>query len=362
MYFSLGVGLAVVVLLFWIHGDVWQMGKGLADYFTLSQQHVGWLRDSKLNSLPRRIIQFSGPSAVALIGLIWVADKVLLAPRWRNLLAPWLPSAAMALTFLITHPRLGGAGRDAFVVTLAASSLVGFRGCRRFPFSKNLLYSLILPSLMAGLLMAFVSTTDFWALAAGCWSAALTAVVLGLVVSGAAGEEGHLSRSVASWALVGGFAIILLGFQRLAFEETVPTVFQLTEQVENGPYLGLFTDVETKKGLENLYRDLQPYRSTTERVLFFPKFSAGYLFLNARPKVWNLFDANCPAIIWARCVDYINGGAGKPNLVVNVRWEEKSLNFRPDSQPELLRLIQQDYQLVQKRELYDIYVPNAGST
>ncbi len=323
--------------------------------------------------------KWSGESALDLVYQLWngVSYKPLLGGLLlvTALSSRRAPRIALATTLLLSvalffanRAVIGGNGFMGFLRYQALLApffyVLSDRDSETHP--PAMIWGIWLPSLTAGLAMAWSSNMGIQAAAVGLVPASLVSLYFaGLFLSAKQPLIGRVPRS-ARFALP-TLLCVAIGAYSLRTVYMDDSLGELTEPVKQGPYKGLYTTPRKHEFLMQLSRDLETARNVGGKaILFQPHFPAGYLLTQLKPAALSVW-ATCPDALARRCYAYYQLRSQSGALVVHLK-ETPNHKWRtgrsrlPERSP-LLEMLEKSHYAVVKRTQYGIYatLPNAMS-
>ncbi len=228
------------------------------------------------------------------------------------------------------------------------------------PCFKNLLISIWLPSLIAGLTTGFFSKNGLPNIIVGLFPALIvSSIMIGQAYKEfclSAGNKGYIVKlaNLFPYLIVVVLLLILL-INKYTFNYQDPPIYQLTQQINQGPFKYLFT-ANIQKTIDQQYaQDINQmqYLYKPNSILIYPGFSAGYLYSNLLPmtnSVW-LFDLTDK--VTSTTLSYLNERKEDPDIVVIMK------NDIHNSNDALVNFVKtSNYELIKSRDGYLIYIAN----
>ncbi len=246
--------------------------------------------------------------------------------------------------------------------SLIAPYLLLFIGKKRF--MRQLFYGVWIPSFIAGMTTAWSSSNGYINTALGLFPGSLVTTVFlveSLLKFSSKKTFVHLNHyklhSLAPILVVA----ILMG-QQYSSVYRDDKIALLDSRVKHGPYKGLYTSREKNEYLVNLSQRINQFSKPGDRILFYDRFPAGYLFSSLKPATnttWMF-----PGIPLRRqtTIDYYEKNNIEPDVVFRMKkifymknvieklsYPENDLlnNFIEDSNYQIV-LSSEDYTIFQK--------------
>jgi hypothetical protein len=226
------------------------------------------------------------------------------------------------------------------------------------PLIKNLLITIWVPSLIAGLTTGFFSKNGLPNIMVGLFPALIVAsIIFGLAYQELSirlinkDQEMSIAKLIPYFMIV--ILIIILLINKYTFNYQDPPIYQLTQNIKQGPFKYLFTSDSQKENSDQYYQDINQTRSLYHptSILIYPGFSAGYLYSDLLPatnSVW-LFDLTNK--VTNTTINYLNNRNIRPDMVIMMKNEIHN----PDD--ELVNYISHaNYALIKSRDNYLIYI------
>ena len=277
---------AVVLRAFGIHN--------ILNVYSFNSQVHGFGGLSKIAALYRSAIGWAASVAVAVPLVAGVVIAGTRRPVLRRRFLALVPFAGLCLLLTRTPPVTWAVS---YLILLGVWSwLTVLYDIDPAEAAKRclILWGLI-PATVAAAVTSYSSTNGFLAAWVGC----APMIMVGCVAASLSWPpHSALRRSWNASRLRSAPLIcaIVLGlvFQWFAVYRDAP-VWHLTSRVREGPYLGMLTTQTRQMLLQNLSTDIREFSTPSDTVLFYPLFSAGYLFSSMRPATPTVWQFDVPA-------------------------------------------------------------------
>lgn len=226
------------------------------------------------------------------------------------------------------------------------------------PLIKNLLITIWVPSLIAGLTTGFFSKNGLPNIMVGLFPALIVAsIIFGLTYKELSirfinkAQEISIAKLIPYFMIV--ILIIILLINKYTFNYQDPPIYQLTQNIKQGPFKYLFTSDYQKENSDQYYQDINQTRSLYHpaSILIYPGFSAGYLYSDLLPatnSVW-LFDLTNK--VTNTTINYLNNRKIHPDMVIVMK------NDITNTNDTLLNFVNHsNYSVIISRDNYLIYI------
>lgn len=223
---------------------------------------------------------------------------------------------------------------------------------------KTLCLSIGIPSLIAGFITGFFSKNGL----PNCMVGLFPALIASSIILGVAGKEivGQLTTTPLSMRsakslpyFIASLLLIILLINKYTFNYQDPPIYQLNQQIKQGPFKYVFT-TNAQQQINNQYaQDLQHTNDIYHpgNILIYPGFPAGYLYsalVPATNSVW-LFDLTGTEI--NTTINYLKQSDKQADMVVVMK---KDIVHGNNALGNFLNTAQ--YQLVKSQNNYSIYI------
>lgn len=228
------------------------------------------------------------------------------------------------------------------------------------PFIKNLLISIWLPSLTAGFITGFFSKNGLPNIMVGFFPALIAiSIILGQAYKELCIRTTNKEYMMKIANLFPYFiTVILLSIliiNKYTFNYQDSPIYQLTQQINRGPFKYLYTASAQNNFNQQYAQDINQiqYLYKPNSILIYPGFSAGYLYSNLLPvtnSVW-LFDLSDK--VSHTTITYLSQRKAHPDIVVIMK------NDVHDPNDALVNFVKNsNYSLIKLRDVYLIYIAN----
>jgi len=231
--------------------------------------------------------------------------------------------------------------------------------------TRDLFRLVWIPSFIAGLVVSWLSGNSARMGAIGMLPAAIVSLVLlASVLSwrNADASQHRRSDTIRGSVVIGLVLCVFLVNQFVGLYRDDP-LENLTVDIREGPYKGIFTTKGRDMFLTALSSDIRAIAKQDDKILFFDDFPAGYLMSNLRPAtptVWLNPTSAYPTVDRTINEKYYARRGVQPNLVVMLkkipRPDDPGLHYPVDD--PLIKFVNSRYTRALVRLEYEIFVKN----
>ncbi len=223
---------------------------------------------------------------------------------------------------------------------------------------KNLLIAIWTPALIAGFITGFFSKNGLPNIMVGFFPALFaSSIILGQAYKTLFAQitNTRIGIQIANLLpyIITVVLISILLINKYTFNYQDPTIFQLRQQISQGPFKYLLTSDIKKEQNDQYFQDINQiqYLYKPKSILVYPGFSAGYLYSNLLPatnSVW-LFDLNNK--VANMTLDYLQGRNVYPDVIILMKEDIHNTN------DILVNFVHHShYALIKSRDNYLIYI------
>lgn len=238
---------------------------------------------------------FDLPWLFLVIGLTLFSARVGIAHRFL------LAAALIPAAFYFSRERLGGLGPHGFLIFIGFMAPYFWAQISRSTYnctSNRLLLYLWLPAVIHGVSTSMTSYNGASSAATPFVLASVaTLSLLVLWITQSKKHDRFKAVAVVPCVLV----LVFFGYYQWTSIYREDLASKLNSKIESGPFQGLLTSQEKVNYLSEFQSLLSPEKAPS-RVVFYPFFPAGYLFLAATPGLPTTW--GCMGLSPSVCVDY----------------------------------------------------------
>ncbi len=248
-------------------------------------------------------------SPFTLSWIIIISVYIALYRKWPRMVLMIFGGLLPLLSYFHVRDKSGGYGLHGLIIFLAILGLLFYWVLRKNKDINRLYIFVAIPSLMAGICLAFTSYNGPPQAGVGMIPAAvITCFLIGYFIEKKGYEYGSL-LVISQYVVLGLYLFFVIVYN----DDPIKC---LRTPILEGPFKGLKTTEAKARYLMDIQRTVKSHENTKGRIIFYEHFPAGYLFtkmLPATPTTWG-----CLSIPPSICTKYYETKHSKSNLAIEI--------------------------------------------